>query len=174
MFCHNCGNELPDSAVFCNQCGERVRPAPEPAPEPKPEPKPEPVVIPAPDPAPKPQEPPVRRTVEAQNEPAFKPAPEPVVPAENRPLSPWAYFGYGILFSLPVLGLILLIIFSFAGKNVNRKNYARSYWCWLIIVLGVILIATVLLLLGVLRGPIETGIAWLRDTGLGWLSKLFG
>ena len=28
-----------------------------------------------------------------------------------KPLSPWAYFGYNILFSIPVIGFILLIVF---------------------------------------------------------------
>ena len=43
-----------------------------------------------------------------------------------RPLSPWAYWGYSLLFAIPVVGLICAIIFCFAGENVNRKNYARG------------------------------------------------
>ena len=59
-----------------------------------------------------------------------------------RPLSPWAYFGYSILFNIPVIGFILLIVFSLDSTNINRRNYARSYWCWLVIfiVLVVVLI----------------------------------
>lgn len=59
-----------------------------------------------------------------------------------RPLSPWAYFGYSILFNIPVIGFILLIVFSLDNSNINRRNYARSYWCWLVIfiILVVILI----------------------------------
>lgn len=62
--------------------------------------------------------------------------------SECKPLSPWAYFGYSILFNIPVIGFILLIVFSLDSSNINRRNYARSYWCWLIIfiVLVVILI----------------------------------
>ncbi len=44
-----------------------------------------------------------------------------------RPLSLWAYIGYTLLFSIPIIGLIFLIIFSFSSKNINRKNYARAY-----------------------------------------------
>lgn len=50
-----------------------------------------------------------------------------------RPLTPWAYFGYSILFSLPVLGLIFLIVFSVSDKNINRRSYARSIWCAVLI-----------------------------------------
>lgn len=46
-----------------------------------------------------------------------------------KPLSPWAYFGYNILFSIPVIGFILLIVFSFSNDNINRRNYARSFFC---------------------------------------------
>ena len=63
-----------------------------------------------------------------------------------RPLSPWAYFGYSLLFAIPLVGLILLIILSFSAKNINLKNYARSYFCKLaliLIVVGVIILLTI-------------------------------
>ena len=43
-----------------------------------------------------------------------------------KPLSPWAYYGYNILFSIPVIGFILLIVFSFSNDNINIRNNARS------------------------------------------------
>jgi len=57
------------------------------------------------------------------------------IPSEYRPLSAWAYFGYSILFAIPVLGFIFLIIYSFSAQNINRRSFARSYFCGLIIVL---------------------------------------
>ena len=57
------------------------------------------------------------------------------IPAEYAPISMWGYFGYELLFSIPVLGLIFLIVFAVSAKNVNLKNFARSYFCYLIIVL---------------------------------------
>ncbi len=58
------------------------------------------------------------------------------IPEEYKPISMWGYFGYNILFSLPIIGLIFLIIFSLGGtRNVNLKNYARSFFCYLIIIL---------------------------------------
>ena len=61
------------------------------------------------------------------------------IPEEYQPISMWGYFGYEILFALPCIGFILLCVFAFGGtKNVNLKNFARSYFCFLIIVFGLL------------------------------------
>ena len=73
------------------------------------------------------------------------------VPEENYPLSPWAYFGLQILFAIPIVGFIFLIIFSCNGSNINRRNFARSYWCSLIIVGAILLILAMAGGLGSLR-----------------------
>ena len=63
------------------------------------------------------------------------------VPSEYKPISMWGYFGYQLLFGIPFVGLILLLVFSFGGtRNINLKNFARSYFCVLIIVLIVLAI----------------------------------
>ena len=63
------------------------------------------------------------------------------IPPEYKPISMWGYFGYELLFSIPCVGLILLLVFSFGGtQNVNLKNFARSYFCLLIIAVVLILI----------------------------------
>lgn len=57
------------------------------------------------------------------------------------PISAWGYLGYQILFAIPVLGWIFLIIFACNGSNLNRRAFARSYFCVLliaVIVLGII------------------------------------
>ena len=63
------------------------------------------------------------------------------LPAACRPLSPWSYFGLGILYALPLLGWIFLIVHAIGSANINRRNYARSYFCVyvLAIILGVLL-----------------------------------
>ena len=71
------------------------------------------------------------------------------IPYQYRPLSPWAYFGYSLLFSIPLVGFILLIVFSFSNENINRRNFARSFFCALLI--GVI-IFVVMLVLGLVLG----------------------
>ncbi len=63
------------------------------------------------------------------------------IPDEYRPISMWGYFGYEILFSIPCVGFILLLVFSFGGtKNVNLRNFARSYFCLLIVMFILVII----------------------------------
>ena len=67
------------------------------------------------------------------------------IPEEYRPIGMWGYLGYEILFSIPLIGFILLLVFSLGGaKNVNLRNFARSYFCLFIIglVLGIIIAAS--------------------------------
>lgn len=68
------------------------------------------------------------------------------IPSEYRVLSPWAYFGYSILFAIPLIGFILAIVFAFDNSNLNRRNFARSYFCGLLI--AVILIVLFVVLVG--------------------------
>ena len=63
------------------------------------------------------------------------------LPYEIHTISMWGYFGYHILFMIPIIGFIILIVFALGGtKNVNLKNFARSYFCVTIIILVVVLI----------------------------------
>ena len=57
------------------------------------------------------------------------------LPDKYRPLSAWAYFGYSIVFNIPVIGFILLIVCAVDSSNVNRRSFARSYFCGAFIVL---------------------------------------
>lgn len=66
---------------------------------------------------------------------------QPVIPPEYQPISMWGYFGYQLLFCIPCIGFIILIVFALGGtKNVNLKNFSRSYFCWMIIWLVLVLI----------------------------------
>lgn len=56
------------------------------------------------------------------------------LPEKYRPIGAWSYLGYTILFSIPLVGFILLIVFSLSDSNVNRRSYARSYFCAMLIV----------------------------------------
>lgn len=63
------------------------------------------------------------------------------IPEEYKPISMWGYFGYELLFSIPCVGFILLIVFSVGGtKNVNLRNFARSYFCYMLIALAFVLL----------------------------------
>lgn len=45
---------------------------------------------------------------------------------EYAPVSTGAFFGYKLLYGIPVVGWILCLIFSFTEKNVNKRNFARA------------------------------------------------
>lgn len=59
------------------------------------------------------------------------------LPPENSPVSPWRLLGLKILFAIPIVGFICLIAYSF-NDNVNIKNFARLYWCELLV--GIIIL----------------------------------
>ena len=80
----------------------------------------------------------------ATKQPAKATAPV-MLPSQYKPLGAWGYVGYSLLFAIPFVGLIFLLIFSFNKSNINRRNFARSYWCALLLAL---LIATVLVAVG--------------------------
>ena len=63
------------------------------------------------------------------------------LPREFQPLSPWAYFGLGILYALPLVGWIFLICHAIGASNINKRNYARSYFCVYILVILAVVIA---------------------------------
>ena len=74
---------------------------------------------------------------------------------QYRLLSPWAYVDYGILFMLPVIGWILAIVFALNDDNLNRRNFARGYWCG---VLVVVIVGGLDSVLGALVGGILIGL----------------
>ena len=80
------------------------------------------------------------------------------IPEEYRPISMWGYFGYEILFSIPIVGFICLIIFAIGAKNVNKKNFARSHFCYTIICFTVFLVAlAIVLATGAVESVLEEG-----------------
>ncbi len=56
-------------------------------------------------------------------------------PGEYEPIGMWGYFGYAILFSIPVIGWIIALIVALCAGNRNVKNLARSYFCLVVIAL---------------------------------------
>ena len=122
MFCKHCGAQQGDNMQYCTNCGQLLE-QPQPAVQPAVQPQPVPVT------------------------PQYAPT-SYNIPPEYAPLSPWAYFGLSILFALPI-GFIFLIIFSFNNSNLNRRNFARSYWCGaLIVAIVVVLVLIVAVLSG--------------------------
>ena len=59
------------------------------------------------------------------------------LPEAYRPLSPWSYFGLGILYALPLLGWIFLIVHASAARTstaaimpaaISASTCWRSFW----------------------------------------------
>ncbi|MEG1384510.1 MAG: hypothetical protein RSD08_04335 [Oscillospiraceae bacterium] len=65
------------------------------------------------------------RTREVPSSQASRPA--------KKLVRPWGYVGYFLLFSIPIVGLIFLIVFAFSDKNRNRRNFARGYFVYMLI-----------------------------------------
>ena len=157
MICTNCGKENVDTAVYCESCGTQLTPAAPAAPAPEvgattvldanatvysapqtqyapPQPQyvpPQPQYIP-----PQPQATPYNNYA-----PVATPA-TPEIPPEYKPLSGWAYLGWQLVFAIPLVGFILLIVFACGGtRNINLRNFARSYFCAMLVglILGVII-----------------------------------
>ncbi len=46
--------------------------------------------------------------------------------SKNQPLSSWGYYGYDLLYALPVIGLIAMLINSSQSARPDLRNYTRS------------------------------------------------
>ena len=63
------------------------------------------------------------------------------LPDKYRPLGAWKYFGLNILFAIPVVGWIFLLVFCFSSGNINRRSYARSFFCiWFIVIIIAVIV----------------------------------
>ncbi len=122
-FCQNCGNEINPGKTFCTKCG-----------------------------APTADSAAYNDAANQNTQPAYAPTqnysaavnqPANYIPEEYKPMSAWAYFGYSLLFSIPIVGLIVNLVLCFSKTNINKRNYARSFWCWYVIVAAAIIIAAV-------------------------------
>ena len=54
-------------------------------------------------------------------------------PEEFRPVTAWGYVGYTLLYLVPFVGLVFLLVFTFSSKNIPRRCFARSFWCWILL-----------------------------------------
>lgn len=60
---------------------------------------------------------------------AAQPITEKNLPEEFKPISAWGYIGYNLLFSIPIIGTIMLFVYAFGGTSkINLRNYARSFF----------------------------------------------
>ena len=74
-----------------------------------------------------------------------QPITEDNLPEKFKPISPWGFLGYNLLFSIPIIGTVMLFVYAFGGTSkVNLRNYARSFFCIALIqiIIAILLIAT--------------------------------
>ncbi len=119
MYCRSCGAEIDNGSTFCNHCGANQRQGVAQAP-----------------------------VNQVNHYSVYQEITESSLPERYRPIGAWGYFGLTLLFAIPIVGFVFLIVFSFSSGNINRRNFARSYWCWLVlalIVVGVCLLCGVTL-----------------------------
>ncbi len=130
MFCGNCGKPLNEGASFCPECGTPVK---------KIETETENMNA----------EETTASQPNNQSGPTYQAPPQPNnIPIRNydprfdyTPLGAWGYFLYTLLFSIPIIGFIFAIVFAVGGTNrINLRNYARSYFCWLLIMVVLVII----------------------------------
>ena len=66
------------------------------------------------------------------------------IEGKYKPLSPWAYFGYSLLFGIPLVGFVFLIMFALSDENINRRNFARSTLLAIVVICPIIVVIIVL------------------------------
>lgn len=73
----------------------------------------------------------------------YVPFNENMLPEDYKPVTVWQYIGYSLLFSLPVIGIIMVLVTAFGSdKSISLRNYAKSYLVSLLIglVLGFVML----------------------------------
>lgn len=149
--CPKCNALNNDVNVFCESCGNAL-PVENAAPQ-----------VPE-------SEAPVQAAPQPQYQ-QYQPAPQPIyamppqfnedmLPEEYKPVSVGKYIGYSILFSIPVVGFIMLLVTAFSGStNKSLKNYARAMLVMMVI--GTILGAIIGALIGILGlSAIDSGMMY--------------
>lgn len=107
MYCEFCKKEIDNDSKFCVFCGSKTI-----------------------------QE--HRQLPIQQNPVKFDPSQVPIKnynpDLDYNPISMWGYYFYTILLNIPVVGWLCMLMFSFGiTKNVNLRNYARSWLCGYIV-----------------------------------------
>ena len=135
-FCTNCGATLDDDKKFCTECGASVNEAPAGA-------APTPPPPPPPQSAPQPQAAPVyaQAATATMPPPAYQPAAAyggdapPPKGSKYEPITTGGYIGIMLLMCIPIVGQILMIIWAFAARKVNKRSLARASLIMMVVML---------------------------------------
>ena len=64
--------------------------------------------------------------------------------AERNYVSVGSWMWMMFVCAIPVIGLIMIFVWAFSGKNESRKNYYRAMLAWVAIILAVLMVLTLL------------------------------
>ena len=67
----------------------------------------------------------------------------------TRPITPWGYVGYYLLFGIPIVGIILAIIKACSAPNINVKNFAKGF-CILFVLF--LILSVIFAIIGAMAG----------------------
>lgn len=124
MHCSHCGQELQPNSIVCNNCGASVNNGGQQESSQSYQTQP--------------YQGQQQYQQQYQRQQYYNPNPELNIPASHKPIGAWGYIGYNLLFSIPLVGIIMLFVFAFGGTgNVNLRNYARSFL--LVVLISVII-----------------------------------
>lgn len=85
----------------------------------------------------------------------YAPINENMLPEDYKPVTVWQYVGYSLLFSLPIIGFIMVLVTAFGSdKSISLRNYAKSYLVWLAI--SVVLMFVMLFFMGMFVAILES------------------
>ena len=135
-FCTNCGATLDDDKKFCTECGASVNDTPAgAAPTPPPPPRS----------APQPQAAPVYAQAATATMPPLQSAYQPAAAygadapppkgSKYEPITTGGYIGIMLLMCIPIVGQILMIIWAFAARKVNKRSLARASLIMMVVML---------------------------------------
>lgn len=152
MFCEKCGNQMPDDSKFCLSCGapaagaESVQEAApivetdindvtetatevssaveQPAAPAQPAPQPSPIRT---EPTQTPQAAPQQAYAQPPQNQYYQQPSAPEKPEKVAPLKTWKFIGMFILTGIPLIGFIMILVWSFSSSfNKNTKSFARA------------------------------------------------
>ena len=147
MKCTQCGAQIQEGAAFCTSCGAKYTPAP-PPPPPKQTPPP---AAPAYQPPPQPRQP-----VQAAPQQTLEQA---VKGTKYEPITTGGFVGIMLLLCIPVLGLILLIVWTCGGcRKISKRSFARAS----------LLLAVIAIVIGIVVGLVFGSVfqSLIEDAGL--------
>lgn len=72
------------------------------------------------------------------------------LPKRYKPVGAWGYFWRNVLYSIPVIGWIVLLVTAISGKNIVARSYARSFFAALLVLLIFAAIGVALVLGGII------------------------